>query len=81
MKRIHAVLLIFGLSWLAVVLPVVFSNLILRETRLGAVAQLLDRLPPMLSNVIFLLFWIVFCLGWSIPVGFGLGPLLRKGSR
>jgi hypothetical protein len=60
MKRIHAVLLIFGLSWLAVVLPVVFSNLILRETRLGAVARLLDRLPLMLSNVIFLLFWIVF---------------------
>jgi hypothetical protein len=74
MKRIHAVLLIFGLSWLAVVLPVVFSNLILRETRLGVVAQLLDSLPPILSNVIFLLFGIVFCWVGQFLLGLGWDP-------
>jgi hypothetical protein len=51
MKRIHAVLLVIGASWFAFALWVVASNVILRETRLGVVAQLLDRLPPVLARL------------------------------
>jgi hypothetical protein len=45
MKRIHAVLLILGGSWLAVVLWLVLSNVIPRETHLGIIALILDKLP------------------------------------
>lgn len=78
MKRIHAVLLIVGGSWLALALWVVVSKVILRETRLGVVAQLLDKLPPAVGMLIFTLFWAILLLGWAVLVGFGLRPLLRK---
>src|ERR1700686_1955776 len=64
MKRIHVVLLIVGGSWLALALWVVFSSLILRETRLGVVAQLLDKLPPVVGTPIFILLWAILLLGW-----------------
>jgi hypothetical protein len=78
MKRVHAVLLIVGGSWLAFALWVVFSSVILRETRLGVVAQILDKLPRMVGTPIFLLFWAILLLGWAVLVGFGLRPLLRR---
>jgi hypothetical protein len=78
MKRIHAVLLIVGGSWLALTLWVVVSNVILRETRLGVVAQLLDKLPPVVGTPIFILFWAILLLGWAVLVGFGLRPLLHR---
>ena len=82
MKRIHVVLLIVGGSWLALALWVVFSSLILRETRLGVVAQLLDKLPPVVGTPIFILLWAILLLGWAVLVGFGLRPLLpRQGVR
>jgi|HubBroStandDraft_6_1064221.scaffolds.fasta_scaffold656189_2 hypothetical protein len=78
MKRIHAVLLVIGASWFAFALWVVASNVILRETRLGVVAQLLDRLPPVVGNPIFILFWAILLLGWTGLIGFGLRPLVRR---
>jgi threonine/homoserine/homoserine lactone efflux protein len=78
MKRIHAVLLIVGGGWLAVVVWVVVSSVILRETRLGALAQFLDRFPPVVGTPIFILLWAIFFLGWAVLVGFGLRPLLRR---
>jgi hypothetical protein len=77
MKRIHAVLLIVGGSWLAVVLWVVLSNVILRETHLGIIASILDKLPPAVGVPLFVLFWAVFLIGWAVLVGFGLRPMLR----
>ncbi len=80
MKRIHALLLVVGLSWLALALCVVSSNVILRETRLGFVAQLLDKLPPVIGTPIFILLWAILLLGWVVLLGFGLRPLLRRRS-
>ena len=80
MRRIHAVLLAVGGSWLAVALWVVVSGVILRETRLGVVAQLLDKLPAVVSTPIFTLLWALLLLGWAIPVGFGLRPFLQQTS-
>src|SRR5215472_14751902 len=78
MKRIHAALLVLAGIWLAVVLWVVLSDVILRETRLGVVAQQLDRLPSRVATVLFMLLWVIFLFGWAIPAGFGLMPLLRR---
>ena len=78
MKRIHAVLLVIGLSWLALALWVVASSVILRETRLGLVAQLLDKLPPLIGTPIFFLLWVILLLGWVFPVGLGLRPIVQK---
>jgi hypothetical protein len=78
MKRIHVMLLIAGMSWLALALWVVVSSVILRETRLGVIAHLLDKLPPVLGTPIFILFWAFLLLGWAVVVGFGLRPLLRR---
>jgi hypothetical protein len=78
MKRIHAVLLVIGLSWLALALWVVSSNVILRETRLGPVAQLLDKLPPAIGTPIFILLWAILLIGWAALVGLGLRPIVRK---
>ena len=61
MKRIHSVLLIVGGSWLALALWVVVSKVILRETRLEVVSQLLDKLPPAVGTPIF-----TFALGHSL---------------
>jgi hypothetical protein len=64
MKRIHAVLLLVGGSWLAVALWVVLSSVILRETRLGVLAQLLDRLPSAVGTPIFISLWSFLLFGW-----------------
>ena len=78
MKRIHALLLVIGLSWLALALWFLSSNVILRDTRLGLVAQLLDKLPPVIGTPIFILLWIILLLGWAVLVGLGLRPIVRK---
>jgi hypothetical protein len=78
MKRIHAILLGVGVSWLAVVLWIVFSNVILRETRLGPVAQRLDALPPAIGTPIFFLIWAILLGGWVPLVVLGLRPIVRK---
>lgn len=81
MKRIHAVLLIVGCCWLTFALWVVVSGAILRETRLGVLAQLLDRLPPVVGTPLFILFWVIFLFGWSVLFGIGLRPILRISSN
>ena len=78
MRRIHTILLVVAGCWLAVALWVVASGVILRETRLGVVAQFLDTLPTAISTLIFILLWVLLLLGWAIPVGLGLRPLIRE---
>lgn len=68
MKRIHAVLLVVGGCWLAFALWVVVSGVILRETRLGVVAQLLDKLPSVVSTSVFILCWAILLLGWAVLI-------------
>jgi hypothetical protein len=78
MNKARAILLIFGGCWLAVAVWVAFSNVILRETRLGVVAQFLDKLPPATGKPIFVLSWGILLLGWTVPVGLAVWPLLEK---
>jgi hypothetical protein len=78
MKGIHAVLLLVGGGWLAAALWVIVSKVILRETRIGVIAQLLDKLPPSIGTYIFTLLWAILLLGWAVPVGLALKPLLCK---
>jgi len=42
-------------AWLAGVLWMIVGNVVLRETRLGLVAQSLDRLPSTIAKPIFIL--------------------------
>jgi len=58
--------------WLAV------RNVILRETALGPVAQVIDKLPPPIAPLAFILFWCTLLLGWCIPIILGLRLLRRK---
>lgn len=78
MKRIRALPLSIGLSWLALTLWICVSQVIFRETRLGLVAQLIDRLPSQIANLVFVFLWAILLLGWLVPIGFGLAPLFRK---
>jgi len=47
------VLITLGFGWLAVDANLMVGNVILRETRLGIIAQILDRLPPAVAGPIF----------------------------
>jgi hypothetical protein len=67
-----------GLVWLAGVLWMIVGNVVLRETRLGFIAQFLDRLPSTIANPIFIVLWIVTLFGWVVPLTLGLIGLLRK---
>ncbi len=78
MKRIDAIVLLLAFSWLALAILVMVSGVILRETRLGVIAQVLDKLPSPTGTMIFFFLWVFLLLGWLIPFGFALLPLLRK---
>ena len=66
-----------GCGWLAAALWMMVNNVILRETRLGAIATFLDRLPPAIGNPIFLLLWLAVLFGWAVPLVLGVKRLLR----
>jgi hypothetical protein len=78
LKPIHYVSLTIGLVWLAADVRLVVSNIILRETPVGMVATFLDKLPPKVSDPIFIFLWITLLLGWLVLVGFGVKPLFRR---
>lgn len=70
-------LAVFGGIWFGLIVFVVRSNTILRETRLGPIARTLDNLPSPVHNILFFMFWAVFFLGWLVPVGCSV-RLLRR---
>ena len=39
-----------GFAWLAGALRMIVGNVVLRETRLGIIAQFLDKLPPAVAK-------------------------------
>jgi hypothetical protein len=53
-------------AWLAVDVYLMVGNVVLRETRLGIIAQFLDRLPQWASNPVFICFWAILLLGWTV---------------
>jgi hypothetical protein len=66
-----------GCSWLASDLYLMVGNVILRETRLGVIANLLDRLPTALGTPIFIFLWLIGLFGWIVPLALGLKHLVR----
>jgi hypothetical protein len=78
MKRIHSISMVVGLCWLAILLWIISSHVILRETSLGFVARYLDKLPPAIGTPVFFVLWAILLLGWVFLLGFGLSPLVRR---
>lgn len=64
--------LVTSAIWCLVVICFLLGNVIVRETRLAVVARMVDSLPPRISNLAFTLLWIVFLLGWCVPLVIGL---------
>jgi hypothetical protein len=71
------VLVTLGLLWLAADLWMMFTNIILRETRIGIIAVALDRLPHLISTPVFFVLWTTLFFGWAVLVIIGLRRLLR----
>jgi len=61
-------LIVIGLGWLALDGVWMFGNVVLRETRLGVIAQFLDKLPTWVSNPIFVCLWGIMLIGWTVPL-------------
>lgn len=81
MRPIHCVMIASGLLWLAAVVWLINANTIAREIRpIGAIAEFLDKLPPVVGGPIFLLLWLVFLLGWIAPLTLGVRPMFRRRS-
>jgi hypothetical protein len=67
-----------GCCWLAADANLVIGPIVLRETRLGVIAEILDRLPPSIGNPIFVALWFALLLGWAVPLSLGFVLLLRR---
>ena len=81
MNKVRAVLLLtVGGFWLSIAVWVVFSGVILRRTRLGVIAQLLDKFPPVVGKPVFVLCWAILVFGWMAPVSFAAWPVVRAGN-
>ena len=75
--RIRPIALVaLGLVWLATAVYLIVGNIVLRETRLGAIARFLDKMPAIIANPVFLLIWAIMLLGWSVPLVLGFRWLL-----
>jgi hypothetical protein len=70
-----------GFGWLYVVSGLMASDVVLRETRLGWIARILDKLPSSVAYPIFLLLWLVFLFGWTVPVMAGVWLLLGASTQ
>jgi hypothetical protein len=75
------VLVILGCCWLAGDLYLMLGNIILRETPLGVIASVLDRLPRALGNPIFIPLWVTLLFGWTVPLVLGLRHLFRRRTK
>lgn len=78
MKLIHYAAFALGLGWFVADSRLVGSGSTLRDTGLGVIATLLDRLPPSFGATIDNMFWFVLLLGWIVPVTFALKKLFRR---
>jgi hypothetical protein len=75
------VLITLGLGWLATDASIMVGHVILRETRLGVIAQILEKLPPVVADPVFLLLDAVLLLGWTVPLILGFQLLRKKYSN
>ena len=74
-------LAITAAGWLGAVAFVLESNLIFRETPLGAIARILGKLPSPLQGILFLACWAAFFLGWIVPLFYALRMALGPQKR
>ncbi|MGO9323921.1 MAG: hypothetical protein ACLP07_05120 [Terracidiphilus sp.] len=82
MKRANYAMLVCALLWLGMVVWLVASNVIAREIPpVGAIAQVLDRLPEAVRDPIFALMWLTFLLGWIAFLVLGTMPLFMRRSK
>ena len=79
MRAKHFIFFAVGMTWFVAVVWLVLGNVIVRETWLGVIAQQIDRLPPALASLVFSVAWLIFFLGWAVPLILGLTALARKG--
>jgi hypothetical protein len=80
MKTKAFILIALGFCWLAIDANLIIGDVTLRETSLGVIARVLDRLPTPVGNPIFIGLWFTLLLGWTIALAFGFWRLFR-GSR
>jgi hypothetical protein len=64
-----------GATWCGIAVWFVKANIIVRETRLGAMARIIDQLPSPMSGLVFALLWFGFLMGWLVPLVIGLRGL------
>lgn len=71
-----------SLVWLSAVLWLIESNVVVREIRpIGAIAELLDKLPEPVNTPIFLFLWFSFLLGWLVLLVWGAKGILKRRSK
>jgi hypothetical protein len=78
MKPIHYILVAIGGLWIVADSRILLANVVPRESFLGVLSTIIDKLPPELSRPIFILLWTILFLGWTVPLAVGVKPLLRK---
>lgn len=72
------VLIGIGTAWfLLVAWGLAVRNVIFRETVLGIIARMIDKLPSPFASLAFAVSWCALLFGWCIPVIIGL-RLLRS---
>ena len=81
MRLIHYILLTVGLLWLSFDAWIIFSNISLRETSLGAIAKYLDMLPAWIGIPVHIGLWLVLLLGWSVALVIAVRPLFPARNR
>jgi len=82
MKRVHYAMFVGALLWFGIVVWYIVSNTIARDIPpLGAIAHALDRLPEAIGTPIFILMWLIFLLGWIVPLILGGRPFFACRSR
>jgi hypothetical protein len=82
MKRANYAMLVCALLWLGMVVWLIATNAIAREIPpVGAIAQVLDRLPEAVGDPIFVLMWLTFWLGWLPLLIIGTTPLFMRRSK
>jgi hypothetical protein len=82
MRRIHYAMIVGAALWLAAALWLIFSNAVGRDVYpVSTIAKFLDKVPSVVGTPIFILLWIMFLLGWLVPLIFGVSPLFRRKSK
>ena len=80
-RRKGYVLAVVGAVWFGTVVFLERSNLIVRDTPLGTVAAAMDKLPLVLRDALFLVCWVIFFLGWALPIAYSVHLLVRAKKR